>query len=263
MSDLIRDLSKPLEITPTGTEARLPILKGIQHLVFDVYGTLLISGAGAPPSLHEREKTLRQFISEYNSDTLPDFFLSVYFENLIAKSHTESRKAGVDYPEVNIRDIWVEFFTSLGLVGPLNLDDFILRYELATNPSWPMPGAQDIMSHPLAAGIVSNAQFYTPQIMEAFQLPKLEHTLFSYNYGEAKPGTFLFKKLAQKVNPAETLYLGNDRLKDIAPAALCGFKTALFAGDQRSLRLHSHRKDLPEPDAIVTSLSQIPKILGG
>ncbi|MDB4508471.1 hypothetical protein N9051_02680 [Akkermansiaceae bacterium] len=49
MSDLIRDLSKPLEITPTGTEARLPILKGIQHLVFDVYGTLLISGAGAPP----------------------------------------------------------------------------------------------------------------------------------------------------------------------------------------------------------------------
>lgn len=262
MQDLVHDLSQPLEIIPTGIQAHLPILRGIKHLVFDVYGTLLITGADVPASLHEREKTLRQFVTDYNSDPLPDFFLSVHLENLIAKSHAKSRKAGVGYPEVNIRDIWVEFFTSLRLAGPTNLDRFILNYELETNHSWPMPGAQDIMSHPLSAGIISNAQFYTPQIMGAFELPELEHTLFSYEHGEAKPGTFLFKKLAQKVPPAETLYLGNDRLKDIAPAAMCGFKTALFAGDQRSLSLHSHRKDLPEPDAIVISLSQISQILG-
>ena len=55
------------------------------------------------------------------------------------------------------------------------------------------------------------------------------------------------------------LYVGNDMLNDIYPAAKAGFKTALFAGDSRSLRL---RKDKPKckylsADIVITDLIQL------
>ena len=98
--------------------------------------------------------------------------------------------------------------------------------------------------------------------MDTLGFPTLKHTIYSCNWAQAKPGKFLFQKLARSLPPEKTLYLGNDLLKDIAPAAACGFKTALFAGDERSLKLPSHRQDLPQPDAIVTELTQISNILG-
>ena len=57
----------------------------------------------------------------------------------------------------------------------------------------------------------------------------------------------------------ETLYVGNDMLNDVWTASQCGLRTALFAGDQRSLRM---RGDDPrcadlEPDVIITKLSQL------
>ena len=46
LSKLIRGLSKPLEPRPTATPARVRPLGGIKAVLFDVYGTLLISGTG-------------------------------------------------------------------------------------------------------------------------------------------------------------------------------------------------------------------------
>ena len=39
------------------------------------------------------------------------------------------------------------------------------------------------------------------------------------------------------VAPGEVLYVGNDMLNDVYAAGQVGFRTALFAGDQRSLRM--------------------------
>lgn len=255
MKDLILKHCKPLDPIPTLVEAQLPAMEGIEHLAFDLYGTLLIS---EPLSRVECEPTLRNLIG----GELPDFSLTVHLENLISKAHAHDRRRGVDFPEVQIIQIWAEFFSSLGLPDPQNLQQFILRYELATNPVWPMPGALDLLKDPRSAGIVSNAQFYTPMITDAFGFPSLQHAIYSCNWAKAKPGEFLFQKLACSLPPENTLFIGNDLLKDIAPAAACGFKTALFAGDARSLRVYSHRQDLPKPDAIVTSLDQIPLLLG-
>jgi len=61
------------------------------------------------------------------------------------------------------------------------------------------------------------------------------------------------------ISPHSVLYVGNDMLNDIYPAKTAGFKTALFAGDARSLRLrenHPQCKDL-SPDIIITDLIQI------
>ena len=61
----------------------------------------------------------------------------------------------------------------------------------------------------------------------------------------------------------ETVYVGNDMLNDIYCAKQAGCKTVLFAGDQQSLRLRENdeRCLAIEPDAVVSSLSQLLEIL--
>ncbi len=60
--------------------------------------------------------------------------------------------------------------------------------------------------------------------------------------------------------PEEILYLGNDIRNDIWPAQAEGFRTALFAGDRRSLRLRADDPDCGNvrPDWVVTGLEQLP-----
>ena len=55
------------------------------------------------------------------------------------------------------------------------------------------------------------------------------------------------------------LYLGNDMLNDIWAAAQVGFRTALFAGDARSLRLREDREEIGDisPNAVITELKQL------
>jgi putative hydrolase of the HAD superfamily len=61
----------------------------------------------------------------------------------------------------------------------------------------------------------------------------------------------------------EILFIGNDMFRDIYPAQMAGFKTALFAGDTKSLRLRQERSELKKitPDFIVTDLRQILNII--
>ena len=88
-------------------------------------------------------------------------------------------------------------------------------------------------------------------------------------YKRGKPDSFLFTKAAEilekkyNIKPHEVLYTGNDMLNDIMAADSAGMKTALFAGDKRSLRL---REDNPEcrmltPDLVITDLHQIYDII--
>ena len=87
---------------------------------------------------------------------------------------------------------------------------------------------------------------------------------YSYRWGEAKPGDGLYRHaeagLAERgIPPHETLYVGNDMLKDIMPAARRGFRTAHFAGDQRSLRLREDDPRVQEttPDLVVKDLNSV------
>ncbi len=96
-----------------------------------------------------------------------------------------------------------------------------------------------------------------------------ELSIYSYNYRRGKPDSFLFETAAAvlekkyNIKPQQVLYTGNDMLNDITASYNAGMKTALFAGDRRSLRL---RENFPEcrgisPDRIITDLSQIYDII--
>jgi len=95
-------------------------------------------------------------------------------------------------------------------------------------------------------------------------------TVFSYRKKKAKPDPTLFRDLIPvlrdkyKIEPHQVAFVGNDMLKDIYAANQAGFKTILFAGDKRSLRLRKEKKEVQgiQPDYIIGNLLQVLEISG-
>ena len=138
-----------------------------------------------------------------------------------------------------------------------------------------MPAVRETVTELAAAGlvlgVVSNAQFFTPLLFPVLLGTSLQDLgfsspllYFSHAYRRAKPGSFLYQLAAnqlqnQGISPAAVLYVGNDMLNDVTAANQVGFRTALFAGDQRSLRWRSDdpRTTGVVADIVVTELPQL------
>ncbi len=123
-------------------------------------------------------------------------------------------------------------------------------------------------------GIVSNAQFYTPidltllirdqseGIYEDFnELFDPDFTVFSFEWGAAKPDMLLFSKLydalyERRILPQQTVFAGNDLVLDVEPAASAGMKTALFTGDSRSAYFHG-QEGVILPDIVFSSFNEL------
>jgi len=281
----IRVLSRPLEPRPTDLAPRVEPLPDIRAVLFDVYGTLFISASGdiAAGELDEDTQAFRTALHEAGlSGQLGDREIPgpEVMLDAIRASHARSREQGIEYPEVDILAIWREVLS--GLAGPVSeqaLRVLAIEYECRVNAVWPMPGADQTLKtlggRGLSLGIVSNAQFYTPLMFQALLGASPTelgiapgHCAWSYESGEAKPATGLFRRVLEPleehhgISPAQVLYVGNDRLKDIWPAASLGCQTALFAGDRRSLRLRENdgRCAATEPDLIITDLRDLTRI---
>ena len=137
-----------------------------------------------------------------------------------------------------------------------------------------MPGLRtcvgELRRRRLVLGLVSNAQFFTRELFPALLGQSLEELGFdqdlqcySYCLGRAKPGLELFEQARaglelRGIAAANALYVGNDMGKDILPASRLGFRTALFAGDARSLRQGNVTHAAPvAPDLVITGLTQL------
>lgn len=279
---IIESHSSPMQPEPTGVEPLLPELEGIRGVLFDIYGTLLISGTGdigahqeaAPETAFEDAVTACGIQTDLNGKAGTDEFVKQ-----VELSHQRSKSQGIDYPEVEIVEIWRNVFRGSEL-GDETLMQFAVEYESRTNPIWPMPHAFEttraIVKAGLLTGIISNSQFYTLIAMEALGQDNLE-TLglgtceqwqLSFATGYAKPSQFLYEQARQQlandsIGPEQVLYVGNDMLKDIMPAAKVGFRTALFAGDSRSLRLREGDERVAgvQPDVVLTDLAQLNQCL--
>jgi len=287
----IRRLSPPLQPLPTGLPPRLRTLAGIRAVLFDVYGTLMISASGdvGPATAADSERAFRDALRESGIGTLPETGESNGAELLrreIVRFQERIREGGADFPEVDILQVWDRVLGSADLAGgPLHADEQALRrlalgYECRVNPVWPMPGCEEILAwlreRGLPMGIVSNAQFYTPLLFEALlgQPPGelgFQDSLCIWSYRElrGKPSRRLFDKVLSSlwdeyaILPGQTLYIGNDMLKDIWAASRTGCRTVLFAGDRRSLRLREQdaRCRGLTPDAVIDDLRQLREIL--
>jgi len=264
----------PFSPLPTPLNQSGKLDKKIKCVLFDIYGTLFISDSGdivaAKKVLQKTDKIehlLEKFKIKRNAKTL----LKDFFET-IEKQHEKLKKKGIDFPEIEIDKIWMHI---IGNDNPERARAFALEFELIFNPVYPMPNLKEVLielkSRHITLGIISNAQFFTPYLFDWFLESDLKHLgfepnliLFSYKFGYAKPSSFLFEVASSKLKemniPTDSvLYVGNDILNDIYPAQNTGFKTGLFAGDARSLRL---RQDEPtcsgiSADIVITDLVQL------
>lgn len=274
----------PLAPIPAGLESKLTELEGITSVIFDVYGTLLISAAG-DIGKPERDELGLQAMSEVSASMDGAFAGSegpIAFElaSLLEDALSDKRTNGVLFPEVDIRIVWRELLERYAPDhAETRVDEAALSYECHLNPVWEMPGAvkliQWLAQKGITTGIISNAQNYTHSVFagvmggsfESFGFDP-ELMVFSYSLGEGKPSLTLYQemkaRLAERGAPPESvLYVGNDMTKDVIPAAKIGFRTCLFAGDERSLRLGDLSGDEASSvaDAVVTEMGQIPELL--
>jgi putative hydrolase of the HAD superfamily len=264
----------PLIPIPTGVATALLKMQRFSAMLFDVYGTLLISGAGEIGLNRrpiERMDDLQGLLDRYDIGHTPQS-LKDALDRAIEKTHLIRWRQGIDSPEVDIVRIWQQV---LGLEDILWVKNFALEYELLVNPVYPMPGIEELLlactTRKMAMGIISNAQFYTVDVLERFLGATLGRRgfdqrllFFSWREGYAKPSNFMFDRAKEVLSgmgipAASVLYVVNDMRNDILPAMEVGFKTALFAGDRRSLRQRESDgrcKDI-SPDLIVTDLRQL------
>ena len=280
---VIREHASPLDLQPTDEKPKLGRLPNIKAVIFDIYGTMLMSGSGevgtAATENHHFE-AIQTTLQAHGVDTthLPtDFGL----EATIRQHHDLAREADIEFPEVDILAVWKDALAGCAAAGQLNLDQLdldysqiALEYECRVNPVWPMPNLEnclDALRGEAILGVISNAQFFTPLLFPALMMRTLDDMgfkgniqFFSYKFRDAKPSLSMFNAAVDElkkegISAQETLYLGNDMLNDISTAAKCGMKTALFAGDARSLRHRQgdSRVQGCSPDLVLTDLSQL------
>jgi len=265
---------EPLSPLPTSLNPSKKLKEKVKCILFDVYGTLFISGSGDISIARQQSRltqNLKNLLSRYQIKKKPQIVLDDFF-SAIDIEHERLKKKGVDFPEVKIDRIWMRVLEIEELDA---VRAFAVEFELIVNPVYPMPNLEKMLSNckksKILMGIISNAQFFTPYLFTWFLYLspedlgfKSDLIFYSYKSGHAKPSPFMFEAAAKNlrnidISAHSVLYIGNDMLNDIYPAKMVGFKTALFAGDARSLRL---RKNHPRcqnlsADIVITDLLQI------
>lgn len=284
---------EPLKPIETGTETK--ISKGnFKAVIFDIYGTLLVSSSGDIDKAEISTAYLKQALdgggysltengSMSENDKLVDLLKK--FRQQIEAEHTFLKSKGYESPEIEIIDIWTKVLDKVDYViaKEANLKRMAFIFELLSNKIYPMPHMKqildDLLGKKIPLGIVSNAQFYTPVIMNFFLTDFMyekefitgfdeDLCVFSYKINRAKPDVGVFDTIVEGLKergiaPDEALFVGNDMLKDVYTASQAGLKTCLFAGDKRSLRWRENDERVKglKPDYIIDDLNQLSEIV--
>jgi hypothetical protein len=134
---LISEYTQPLSPLPTSMRPAGRLAEPIQCILFDIYGTLFISGSGdisVAQKTSPAPRNLQRLLQKFNIRKTPRD-LTGELLRAIEEEHRRLRNDGVDYPEIKIDQIWKQI---------LETDDFdsvrrfAIEYELIVNPVFPM-----------------------------------------------------------------------------------------------------------------------------
>ena len=279
-------------------------LTDIAAILFDIYGTILLSAAGEIGNTvysYGRSSTEIEQVFSYacalgchrlfcgTEDHNRYHLLHKQYVHSIANVHAQLKQSGIQYPEVDIRDIWRNILTTQqetlaltpSLLTPDRIATFAIVVELYTNPIQLAPHIgktlQYLTQQGYPLGIISNAQFYTEPILAHVTQQSLAELGFqsmlhywSFEHRIAKPALYCFESTAKKLQdnygiaPHKTLFIGNDLRNDIIPAARAGFKTCLYCGDTRSIKLYPENDNIGNhrADTWIDSYDDLPRLLG-
>ncbi len=278
---------QPMMPTATNVQPQLQTLSSVRAVIFDVYGTLLISGSGDVGTVDEDDRGA--FIGEALAAVGCRGRRAIAADDRrFARSDSIGQRItkGHRLPKTGSRHRRCLAKHACGksdCQNSPNDTEAVVRlaaeYESRANPTWPMPAAGDLLSRlsesDCALGIVSNAQVFTVNLVQNLVGASLADggfdlnlCIFSNRFRQAKPGPRLFDVLRaalkrRGLEPGQAIYVGNDMLNDVWAASQAGLKTAWFAGDGRSCR---PRDDDPRcrslrPDIVITDLMQLPDCL--
>ena len=285
------DKLEPMEPETPGLCPNMKKEKPVKAVIFDIYGTLLISSSGDIDQATFTEDNMKQALvaggfADENTNPEVYTFLLKELPVKVTSNQKEIAANGHPFPDVDIFKVWNEILTEaekkgwIKRTGSESLADTIIVFEVLSNKVSPMPGMIEVLevlkAKNIPLGIVSNAQFYTPIIMNYFITGEFssrqeieffdpELTAFSFSELRAKPDVKLFEKVINNlqkkygIKPEEAVFVGNDMLKDIYTAKKAGMQTMLFAGDNRSLRLRETDERVRRifPDFTITDLKQL------
>ncbi len=285
--------------------ADLTDLSGKRVVLWDIYGTILagravdLEGSLSKPDamLSAFEQTARKFAfngidpaGESRAGWLRDRYIAG-----IERVHRKKKAEGFASPEVKIEEIWSEIISELEELGyavakkerALLPWRAALFFEIAFQQAVFYRGASRVLLRlkemGIRQGIVSNAQFYTPVLLEIFLSEDSSNkrvrltdifeeplTVFSYRLGRSKPDPEIFADVLRGLDREgiareDIIYVGNDMLNDIQVAGSHGLTTVLFAGDCHSLELRENSEctKAARPAAVITAYNQLPFMLSG
>ena len=105
---LAAEYSIPLSPLPTSTSPGGRLAEPIQCVLFDIYGTLFISGSGdiglAKKTALETKK-IEQLLQKFNIRKTPRDLVNKLYK-AIEDEHRQLQNEGIDYPEIEIDQIW-------------------------------------------------------------------------------------------------------------------------------------------------------------
>ena len=143
-NDLIKLYVTPLSPQPTGLSPAGHLAGSIECILFDIYGTLFISGVGdisvarqASPQISKLEK----LIARYELNVAPRILIEKLHAAIEARHH-QLKQSGIDMPEVEIDLIWQNILACHDIEQARK---FAIEYELIANPVYPMPNLAKLL----------------------------------------------------------------------------------------------------------------------
>jgi len=159
----------PMTPLPTALSARGDLRAKIKCILFDIYGTLFISDSGAISLAQQNSSAhdeIKRLLAKYAIPQTPRSILNKLYGSIETRQSV-LRDNGVDHPEVIIEQIWRQV---LEIDDQAIIRQFAIEFELIANPVWTMPNLESMLSacrqKNMVMGIISNAQFCTPQLFK-------------------------------------------------------------------------------------------------
>lgn len=234
---------------------------------------------------------MERYLVEMNPQEPSEKTLWDLYHGLIAIKHKISIDKKIEFPEVKIEEVWNTIVLMLKRRGFVPAAAFCgddmefarcvaFHYNFHSFNRGLYPGVcgalKSLSESNILLGIVSNGQFYTPmdltlylreqtngEINDVARLFDPDLMFFSYEYGVSKPNPVLFRKLFDalyefQILPSQALFVGNDLVSDIKPAAEAGMKTGFFTGDRESAFVHDSA-GVVIPDISFGSWDELPR----
>jgi putative hydrolase of the HAD superfamily len=239
----------------------------IRAVLFDVNGTLI--DIETDEWMEEAYRAIAHFLTYQGISLRRGEVRDLYFQ-IMKEQFAASKEI---YPEFDVVAVWSEvlrrhatdYTRSLGPQKLLQMPLFLAQLQrgISRKRLWAFPQTQEILAqlktrHRLA--VVSDAQsaFGLSELRAVGLADYFAPIVISGDYGYRKPDARLFQAALTElqVSPAEAIFVGNDRFRDVLGARQVGMKTILFCPNG-----NAGGSAETEPDYILYQYADLPRAI--